>query len=243
METLSPRLGERLDKDVYPEFIKTIFQEQLKAILARISPDLFIPPPFRPAYANSCGCNGAVKVVLISRPRVFRTEISRCGITIGVIDCTDINEVAEVFATWLTSRLSTEDARRLWPEAKFRDDAELYEVTDSLDQAWNIILYLDGGTSEPFLRECAKIPILRGLMPVHSTTMNALYFSRCTGYPYTDDCPVTFPMKDGRYNVSLPDKTEHIVTGAKETAQFVARHLPVGTTRAFEGSSNEMNQD
>jgi len=243
METLLPRLRDPLDTDVYPEFVNISFREQLVAILSRTAPDLFVTLPDHPAYADASKNNGAVHVALLPGARIFRTEIRRMGMTIGLIDCSSIDEVADIFATWLANDLGSKDARRLWPEAKLRDDAELYEVTDSLDQAWNIILYLDGGTSEPFLRECVKIPILRGLMPVHSTTMNAFYFSRCTGYPYTDDCPVTLPMKDGRYNVSLRDKTEHIVTGAKETAQFVAKHLPVGTTRAFEGDSNQVNQD
>lgn len=241
METILPKLREPLDTDIYPEFAETSFGEQLAAILKRIAPQLFVSLPDLPAYANASGCNGSVHVALLRGERTFRTEIRRAGITIGLIDCTTIEEVAEIYAIWLTSPLDSKDARKIWPNANIREDADLYEIADPVDRAWNTILFLNGGTSEPFLRECAKIPVLRGLMPFSS--MDWLCFSRCTDYPFTEDCPVSFPMSDGRYQITLPDQSKTTVRGAAEAADFVARNLPPGTTRAVEGDADELNED
>jgi hypothetical protein len=239
METLLSRVRVPLDTDVYPEFAETSFREQLGAILDRIAPDLSVTLLDRPAYANASGCNGSVHVALLPGARTFRTEIRRAGITIGLIDCATIEEVAEIFATWLARPLNSKDAREIWPNANLREDADLYEIDDPVDRAWNAILYLNGGTPEPFLWECAKIPVIRGLMPFSS--MDWLCFSRCTDYPFTEDCPVTFPMRDGHYQITLPDQGKTTVTGAAEAAEFVAWNLTPCTTRAFEGVADELN--
>lgn len=240
METLLPRLNEPLDASTYPEFVSPSFGEQLTTILSAKAPELFVTVPFRPAYANASGNNGSVHVALIPGKRNFLTELRRAGITIGWIDCHTIEEVCDIFVEWLRAPLDSKDAKRLWPHARILDDAELYECGDKVDRTWNAILYLNGGTSEPFLREAAKIPGLRGLLPFSS--MSRLCFSRCTKYPYSQDCPVTWPLGCGKYGIALTDNSEHVIEGAAAAARFVANHLPKGTGRAIDGDADDLRR-
>ncbi|QDT99899.1 DUF6193 family natural product biosynthesis protein [Gimesia aquarii] len=238
METLLPRLNQPLDAATYPEFVSPPFAEQLATILASKAPEVFVTLPYRPAYADASGNNGSVHVALIPGEHNLLTEIRRGGITIGLIDCDTIQEVSDVFIEWLRSPLNSRDAVKLWPKARIRADAELFEVDDKIDRYWNSIIHLDGGTDEPFLLEAARIPILRGLLPTSS--MSILGFSRCTEYPYTDDCPTTQPLGDGKYRITLIDGSTHDIIGALDAARFVANNLPEGTERAIVGTADDL---
>ena len=238
METLLPRLNEPLDAATYPEFVSPSFAEQLATILATKAPEVFVTLPYLHAYANATGYNGSVHVALIPREHNLLTEIRRGGITIGLNDCDTIQDVSDVFAEWLRAPLNSRDARKLWPKARIRADAELFEVDDKIDRYWNSIIHLDGGTDEPFLLEAARIPVLRGLSPTSSMSM--LGFSRCTEYPFTDDCPTTQPLGDGKYRVTLVEGTTHDLIGALDAAEFVANNLPGGTERAFVGTADDL---
>ena len=238
MKTLLPCLNEPLDAATYPEFVSPSFAEQLATILATKAPEVFVTFPYRAAYANASGNNGSVHVALVPGEYKLLTEIRRGGITIGLIDCDTIQEVSDVFAKWLRAPLNSRDAKKLWPKVRIRADAELFEVDDKIDRHWNSIIHLDGGTDERFLLEAARIPILRGLLPTSS--MSILGFSRCTEYPFTDDCPTTQPLGDGKYRITLIDGSTHDIIGALEAAEFVANNLPEGTERAIVGTADDL---
>ena len=70
--------------------------------------------------------------------------------------------------------------------------------------------------------------------------MGTLGFSRCTEYPFTDDCPTIQPLGDGRYRVTLADKSVHQINGATRAAEFVAGNLPDGTGRAIGGTADDL---
>lgn len=238
METLLPLINEPLDETTYPEFVSPCFGAHLATILATKAPEVFVTLPYRPAYANASGNNGSVHVALIQGEYRLLTEIRRAGITIGLVECGSVDEVSNVFAEWLRAPLNSVDAKKLWPNAQIRPDAELYETGAIIDDNWNAILNLDGGTDELFLREAAEIPILRGLYPTSS--MGTLSFSRCTEYPFTDDCPSIQPFGGGKYRITLIDETTHEISGASAAARFVAENLPDGTRRAIVGTADDL---
>ncbi|HVV98690.1 MAG TPA: DUF6193 family natural product biosynthesis protein, partial [Planctomycetaceae bacterium] len=96
-----------------------------------------------------------------------------------------------------------------------------------------------------FFDVARRTPKLRQLFPF--TSLNRLCFSRCTGYPYTDDCPAVVP-KWGRgsrdiipncYTVELGNREIGEGDGA-EAVRIVVANLPPNCGPAVAGTADDL---
>lgn len=90
----------------------------------------------------------------------------------------------------------------------------------------------------PLIKAAMKRPELRQLFPY--TSLTQLCFSRTTGYPFTNDCPVIVPQGDGRYFVCMPNSQEFIGEGTvDEVIEMAVRHLPPNCGPAINGTADD----
>jgi hypothetical protein len=96
--------------------------------------------------------------------------------------------------------------------------ATLFAADEALEEAllgeWTAVRGADdswvGVALRPVVESAFAAPELRALFPFIS--MNRLCFSRCTQFPFTDDCPLTF-----KSNVTA-DEDDLIITVYYEAA-------------------------
>lgn len=79
------------------------------------------------------------------------------------------------------------------------DDAHIYDNGDEVEHRWRV--YLSDSDPDlrdlmPFIKLAAQQPVLRALFPY--TSHSTFCFSRCTGYPFSHDCPYVTPEGNGQ---------------------------------------------
>jgi hypothetical protein len=90
----------------------------------------------------------------------------------------------------------------------------------------------------PVIKAAMKRPELRQLFPY--TSLTRLCFSRTTGYPFTNDCPMIEPQENGKYRVYLPITQEVIGEGtAEEAVEMTIKHLPLNCGPAVNGTADD----
>jgi hypothetical protein len=94
-----------------------------------------------------------------------------------------------------------------------------------------------------FIKAAAARPELRQLFPY--TSLHTFCFSRCTGFPYTEDTPRVTPSRDG-YVVRLAKSAldpRPLLLGrgdAETAADLVVKHLPPGCGPAVAGTAEDL---
>jgi hypothetical protein len=84
--------------------------------------------------------------------------------------------------------------------------------------------------------EVYRRPRLRQLLPF--TSLNKLCFSRTTGYPYTRDCPVAYPIEGGKFRVMSADQRVILGEGsAAQVADILVQNLPRNCVPAIHGTA------
>jgi hypothetical protein len=90
----------------------------------------------------------------------------------------------------------------------------------------------------PLIEAAMKRSELRQLFPF--TSLNALCFSRTTGYPFTSDCPAVEPRGNDTYVVYAPGSLDIIGEGAiDEVMEIAIKHLPPNCGAAVHGTAND----
>ena len=131
--------------------------------------------------------------------------------------------------------------------------SEGVEVKKTPDAEWKVLI--DGiGDDYPDLLEVVEIayntPELRQLYPTICKYSHSLNFSRCTRYPYTLDCLIIDPDKNGKYRV-VSNEEHHSIVGsenykgikainAEEAVKLVVDNLPENCGPAIDGTANDI---
>jgi hypothetical protein len=108
----------------------------------------------------------------------------------------------------------------------------------------------------PLVEKAIEVPVLRRLFPF--TSLSALCFSRCTGFPYSHDCPSACPSNRAilqgymtpeqraaigstkLYTVA-DSKGQFIGQGdALEAIDLIVRHLPPNCGPAIQGTADDL---
>ena len=90
----------------------------------------------------------------------------------------------------------------------------------------------------PVVQGARKTPELNRLWPF--TSMRRLGFSRCTGYPFSGDCPLIAPVAGEKYQV-IGGSGEAVGHGdAREAVALAVRHLPPGCGSAIHGTASDL---
>jgi hypothetical protein len=131
------------------------------------------------------------------------------------------------------------------PEVVASPVAEAYEAGPraTVERQWTMLLKRAAeGHSEmlPVINEAMTRPELRSLFPFMSLVH--LCFSRCTGYPFSNDCPHVTPLSPNSYRVT--GATDEILGdgGLEETIERVINNLPESCSAAIHGTAEDLPQ-
>lgn len=227
---------------LYPDIVEA---GDLSALMTRI-----LAEGGHPWVVDAKGrATSAGRAVHLSRAldvRAFHVQCWFQGVCYGSGWSPSPEQAAAALADFLAGECSAEDmqARHPWFEPT---DGASHELGPAayVERAWTRLLsQLEredwGGLEEqlyPLAKAASHRPELRQLMPF--TSMYFLRFSRCTGYPFSDDCPSARPLGDGRYEVSGPrgaGERGATVDDADAAADQLVRLLPPGIGPAVHGT-------
>jgi hypothetical protein len=152
----------------------------------------------------------------------------------------DLAEVVRAAAAWRSGATLSE----IQEAATFVNVSDLARAhergpADAVAEKWRL-LRLDWSSDDRFryvfdiIEAAFAVPALRQLFPY--TSHAYLCFSRCTGFPYSDDIPIIDPSHDGGYVVR--DRFMDAVIGEADTAEgaiaILVANLPpdLGPARA-----------
>jgi hypothetical protein len=190
-----------------------------------------------PAYCRVGAVDRFSQVYMAKDERLFLVDFWEKGVCLADASTPSLPELARFLHDWNADRHSL---GRIGVRPK--PGAQSFIDGTEIEDRWAVLLRDEPISPKrpllPFLIEAAKEPILRNLFPY--TSMMTLCFSRCTGYPYTYDCPVVTPLGAGQYRVA--DRAQRTLGEgtAAEAVHIVLRHLPPGCDRAVKGTAHNL---
>jgi hypothetical protein len=219
------------------------------ALRERLQPDVLDPIDGEPGRTGRGGLYEAaasagersIGASLGIEHRVFVGEFWEAGVCLGGYAADSLPEVASLFERWV---VRGEPASRLaagaTAEVRLRPWAVAHESGTAayVEFHWRELVRASRSPRLSRLaRAAAEIPALRGLLPY--TGHEVLHFSRCTGYPFSYDCPSITPLGGGRCSVASAAGTVLGTGSAREAALLAAAHLPPGCGPARRGAWTE----
>lgn len=195
-----------------------------------------------PAYARIEHGERFSQIYMALKERLFLFDFWRRGVMLANATTPDLKAVAASIHRWIADSVTICDLSQEYPFVKPVDSAEAFESGAEVEHRWTS--YENSIPTSfpellPFLDVAKRTPELRQLFPF--TSLNRMCFSRCTGYPYTDDCPVITPLfigdiASGQYEVRLRGRLLGKGNGS-EAAEIVVRHLPSNCGPAVAGTA------
>lgn len=236
--------------ELYPDLVEagglpSALQEVLEGFACGLTVDgVGEPLPF--AYANIRKASRYSQVMIAAHERAFSFDFWSQGVQYGHGWTRDLTEGARSIVAFLVEQatLATMGARFPWVQPS--ENAEAHELGPGpfVDHAWASLKHwlwdlepLDSPIRKilPLVIETERRPQLRCLLPF--TSMDNLCFSRTTGFPYTNDCPVAFPVEANRFRVA--DASGVLGEGdAVRAAELLVANLPPGCVSARHGTAD-----
>jgi len=175
--------------------------------------------------------------------RQFIFELHARGAFLARGAAPSLDAIARAFGRWLGSSCTAAEIAAELPFVTPEPDAEAYENNTVAEVRWQGYLARAStkpGELAPFVTAAARRPELRQLMPY--TSMFQLCFSRCTGFPFTQDTPRVQPVRGGSgFEVVAPITGAILGRGdAEEAVELVLRHLPPGIGPAVPGTADDV---
>ena len=236
------------DNSLYPDLKEAgSLSSFLNAALNELSPQLSsngLDEEFSgfPSYARLAQDNRSSQVYIAAKERLFLFDFWSKGVLMANGQSSNIRDVAKAIHYWIFSKPNVADLKRQFDFISINESAEDFEKGLGADIAWkNYMNYI--GDQFPELIEFVKIAFntneLRQLFPF--TSLNRFCFSRCTGYPYTDDCPYVQPVKNGMYIVQGLKEGDSEPLSAQEAVKVILNNLPKGCGPAVDGTAETIN--
>ena len=213
------------------------------------------PRKWREKFPDSvCVCVGSgsrmSQVFVNSYVRLFQCDLWCHGVCMGRVAAPNILAIAAVLHNWIHNRVKSCELKSDHVHVEINDHAQAFENGTEVEYQWNR-LEQTIPTALPELSEFFNIarntPKLRPLYPY--TSHYSFCFSRCTGYPFTFDCPAVtpkwIPEKKKRsftaYKVSLPADIPLGEGDAKAVLELVLKHLPANCGPAVAGTADTIS--
>jgi hypothetical protein len=258
-------LSKQVNKDLYADIIGS---GGLSAALANALADLpgslqvstaenFIP------FARVEDKTRFSQMYIASQERLFLFDFWSEGVTYGKGASRILSEAAQAIHFWIYERPSIAVMERQFEIFRPTEEGKAHEVGQFVEHQWNRLLNSwrerEGDSPDhisplPVIQAAKKRPELRQLFPF--TSLYKLCFSRTTGYPFTNDCPHTVPIGNGRYRAysakymlekrtcdgadDLEEGYEVIGEGsAEEVVEMLVMNLPSNCGAAINGTADE----
>lgn len=185
--------------------------------------------------------NRSSQIKIASEQRLFIGDFWESGIILGKTYTDSISELVQVIHEWLETSISITELGKKFEFVELHEKAEYFETGREVEWQWkNLHNWIPKYMPElvPILNEASKNSILSKLFPF--TSHYDFRFSRCTGSPFTEDCPYAFPLENGQYKVNSY-KGKYLGEGdAKEAVELIIKNLPPNTDFAIRGTKDDL---
>lgn len=193
-----------------------------------------------PLFAAVKHAGRSCQVYVAANERAFSCDFWHRGVQHGAGWTTSLAVVVQAVDGFCRGRIGVVELRAEHPWIGVYHAATLADAAALVDHRW--AFYLTAGTDEPaplgpLIAAAARRPRLRALLPF--TSMYRLCFSRTTGYPYSSDCPLAWPIDGGLYRVVAPTGQTLGEGDAEAAADLLAAALPAGCGPAREGVADD----
>ena len=231
----------------YPELIlkknlTNVFDREMR----KINPELKIEPfdlknPL-PYYAKFEKNEKSCQILLAKNKRVFLVDYWKQGILLANSGIGNKRNAALSINEWLMKDNNFGEFREKYPFVVFTDIAEDFENNNEVDYSWKKYLkeipehYPE---LQNFVFAAYKNNTIKKLFPFMS--LNNFCFSRCTGYPYTTDCPYVY-VEDG---IIIIKNWEGKILGkasVKESIKIILDNIPDDFSFAVKGIVDEIDK-
>lgn len=197
-------------------------------------------------YARIEKANRFSQFYIGANERCFSFDFWRDGVIYANARTADLSKAAEIVHLWVGEECSLYELD-MSPIVELKEDAIAYDNGIEVEFRWQKYLAsaaAEKAEIEEVLRLAAKQPKLRQLFPF--TSLYVLCFSRCTGYPFTQDCPAISPNMDGTYTVLSANILGNKAIGTGDAVWAVntaIEHLPENCGPAVRGTDETVSFD
>jgi hypothetical protein len=155
-----------------------------------------------------------------------------------------LTDVARSIHSWVADKMRIAHMEERYLFFKATSHAKTFEQGKEVEASWTELRCRarvpDELRLESFIELAWSHPSLRVLFPY--TNYFALCFSRCTGYPYSGDCPAVVPTVEGRFAVLNPRGSLLGEGSAAEALDLVVRNLPANCGPAVKGTAEDLKR-
>jgi hypothetical protein len=183
-------------------------------------------------------------VGIAARETLFMASFWVSGVQLASLQTPSLTVLANSLHMWLIEECSTSSLQDTISAVVVSESTSFYEdgPTAYVEFKW---AKLREQTRQmmprlyPVVQLAYGTPAFRQLLPY--TSLDTLCFSRCTGYPFTRDCPTIAPSTPGVFRV-LDPKRKPLGEGNADTAVEIARaNLPADCGPALHGTAADMD--
>jgi hypothetical protein len=173
----------------------------------------------------------------------FRFDFWDRGVWIGHANTRSPLDVAQSLHAWMELKVTISEMRESFPFIAFESIAVAFEQDKEVEWKWDSLEdFMRNeehiGELLPLLLVARKKRELKMLFPF--TSHIRLCFSRCTGFPYSGDCPFAAPTKQGQYQVFNASGQAVGKGDAESAVQLLIDHLPPNCGPAVKGTADDL---
>jgi hypothetical protein len=245
-------------------------QAQLKALGSRLcvknaDPNLSRLLPFDWEVVREKQRFSQIKIA--KHQRLFMLDFWDRGVCLAHGSTPLLPNLAEAIHAWIAEEVSTGELRRRFPFVGVEPKAEGHEqgAAAEVEQKWQTLhsqfkndeLKQGFALLVPLVEKAMEVPVLHRLFPF--TSLFSLCFSRCTGYPFSGDCPSACPSSRAVWQgyltpqeraafgpekpYSVADSKGHLLGqgDAEEAVELIVRHLPPNCGPAVQGTADDLD--
>jgi hypothetical protein len=201
------------------------------------------------------------QVTTAKHERLFMLDFWDRGVCLAHGSTPLLPKVAEVINAWVAKELPTTEMQRQFPFVSVEPTAESHEqgAAAEVERKWQALysrLRSEQSELMMLVEKAMEVPVLRRLFPF--TSLFSLCLSRCTGYPFSGDCPSACPSSRAIMQGYLtpeqcsalgPEKPYTVADSkgrflgqgdAEEAIELIVRHLPPDYGPAVQGTANDL---
>lgn len=182
------------------------------------------------------------QVSLALHERSATTDLWERGIQVARHTTAELSATVELLRDWLERSCAMDELPRRHPGVSLSAGAAVHLAGAEAEvaEAWQDIRRRVEQRSPallPLVLEAERAPELRRLYPY--LTKDRLTFSRCTGYPFTTDCPAVKADAAG-FEIAVRDTPPSRAKDVAEAVLLIVSLLPAGCGAAIQGTADDV---
>jgi hypothetical protein len=183
-------------------------------------------------------------VALAAEERLFLVDFWDKGVQMGSARSSNLDEATGMIHAFLSKHETAAELRPRFPFLTIGEQAQVHEQGAAAEVAWqweNVKQHATEFSPDllPLLNRLIDRSPLNQLFPYMS--LEALCFSRCTGCPYTGDCPVVVALGPDDYEVRDMRGKPFGRGDANTALNLLITNLPSNCGAAVQGTANDID--